>query len=681
MLKIRAIQIKVQTDNGDYESSFEFDNGLNIIRGNNTSGKSTLFQAVLYGLGMEELLGSKNERTMQSVLRDRVEYPKGTFHNVLQSVVNLEIENKEIITTQRIVKHNQRSPKLIRIFRGDLLSSPNKSFEFVDTWIHDKGGATNTERGFHFYLEQFLGWKIPDVVYAYNDIRKLYIQTVFPAFIIEQKRGWSEFLATIPYFGIRQAESRAIEFLLDLDVFETKKKKQLIKEHKNKLTQNWGVLFDEFRYLARRGGIEVMGITNKPEEIEEKNSIFPFVYQDDRKVSLSDFVSSLNLELEELNKVPIEAGKKDLEAMNNKIVKRQNTLNEKMYLWEDITQNLRLSKNQHENYNVQLKKVREELRKNKDAKKIYSLGGDALIDIAESKCPTCNQEIQDSLFAHSEEHIPMNIDENISYVKAQEKMIIAYLSSQEQTIRENERRAADLFKEINDLRAEIRTLKKELIEDERLPSIADIEKKVKLQNRVDFYNKFIIEVNEKIDEIYDLSKDWKQVLIDESKLPKELLSIEDSKKVSMLESKFKQLLSRFEYSSKSAANISISRDPDKQFLFPVVENETMRYNLRYDSSGSDWIRASWSYYCALFKVSQEKDTNHPKFLMLDEPAQQDMSDSSYSELLKELTKYKDGQVLIFSSFHNSEANYREVTEGITDFKLIEVKPKLMKPKE
>ena len=681
MLKIRAIQIKVQTDNGDYESAYDFDNGLNIIKGNNTSGKSTLFQAILYGLGMEELLGSKNERTMQSVLRDRVEYPKGTFHTVLQSVVNLEIENHQIITTQRVVKHNQRSPKLIRIFKGGLLSNPNESLEFVDTWIHDKGGATNTERGFHYYLEQFLEWKIPDVVYAYNDIRKLYIQTVFPAFIIEQKRGWSEFLATIPYFGIRQAESRAIEFLLDLDVFETKKKKQLIKEHKNRLTRNWGVLFDEFRYLARRGGIEIMGINNKPEEIEERNSIFPFVYQDDKKVSLSDFVSSLNLELEELNKVPIEAEKKDLEAMNNTIVKIQNRLNEKVYLWEEITQNLRLSKNQHENYNVQLQKVREELRKNKDAKKIYTLGGEALIDVTESKCPTCNQEIQDSLFAHSEEHIPMNIDENINYVKAQEKMIIAYLSSQEQAIRENERRAANLFKEINNLRAEIRTLKKELTEDERLPSIADIEKRVKLQNRVDFYNKFIIEVNEKIDEIFDLSKHWKQVLKDENKLPKELLSIEDSKKVSLLESKFKQLLSKFEYSSKSAANISISKDPDKQFLFPVVENETMKYNLRYDSSGSDWIRASWSYYCALFKVSKDKYTNHPKFLMLDEPAQQDMSDSSYSELLKELTNYKDGQVLVFSSFHNSEANYKEVTKGIMDFKLIEVKPKLMKPKE
>ena len=273
----------------------------------------------------------------------------------------------------------------------------------------------------------------------------------------------------------------------------------------------------------------------------------------------------------------------------------------------------------------------------------------------------------------------MNIDENINYVKAQEKMIIAYLSSQEQIIRENDKRATNLFAEIKNLRLEIRTLKKELIDDERLPSIADIEKKVKLQSKVDFYNEFIIEINEKIDDIYELSKDWKQVIQEEKKLSEVFLSVKDKQKIFSLENNFKKLLSGFEYSSKSTQNISISRDFDKDFLLPVVENGIIKYNLRYDSSGSDWIRASWGYYCALFKVSQDNNTNHPKLLMLDEPAQQEMSDSSYTELLKELEKYKDAQVLVFSSFHNSEINYKEVTAEIKDFKLIEVRPKLMKP--
>lgn len=274
----------------------------------------------------------------------------------------------------------------------------------------------------------------------------------------------------------------------------------------------------------------------------------------------------------------------------------------------------------------------------------------------------------------------MNIDENIAYVKAQEKMVIAYISSQEQSIRDNERRASSLYNEINELRGDIRNLKRELTADDRLPSVTEIEKRIQLKNKVEFYNRYVVELNEKISEIFELSQEWKQVLTDEANLSKELLSQDDKTKISLLESKFKELLSQFEYSSKSKANISISREPNKQFLFPVVANETMKYkyDLRYDSSGSDWIRASWSYYCALFKLP--KKTNHPKFMMFDEPSQQDVSDSSYSKLLKELTNYREGQVLVFASFRNSEVYYREVTKGITGFKLIEVKPKLMKPK-
>ena len=72
MIKINAINIKIVTPDGLYGFEQSFQKGLNIIRGNNSSGKSSLFQAILYALGLEELLGGKNEKTMQSVLKDQV---------------------------------------------------------------------------------------------------------------------------------------------------------------------------------------------------------------------------------------------------------------------------------------------------------------------------------------------------------------------------------------------------------------------------------------------------------------------------------------------------------------------------------------------------------------------------------------------------------------------------------
>ena len=94
MLKIRALKIEVNTTSGLFGTEYKFTNGLNIIRGDNSTGKSSLFQSVIYALGFEELLGGKNEKTMQSVLKDQVEFPRNTFHSITQSFIYLEIENK-----------------------------------------------------------------------------------------------------------------------------------------------------------------------------------------------------------------------------------------------------------------------------------------------------------------------------------------------------------------------------------------------------------------------------------------------------------------------------------------------------------------------------------------------------------------------------------------------------------
>ena len=59
MLKINAIRLEINTTGGLFGAELSFVNGLNIIRGNNSTGKSSMFQAILYGLGIEELLGSK----------------------------------------------------------------------------------------------------------------------------------------------------------------------------------------------------------------------------------------------------------------------------------------------------------------------------------------------------------------------------------------------------------------------------------------------------------------------------------------------------------------------------------------------------------------------------------------------------------------------------------------------
>ncbi|PWQ92602.1 AAA family ATPase, partial [Leucothrix pacifica] len=54
-LRFKRFKIVVQTTDSDYGFDCRFEDGLNIIRGDNSSGKSTLINSIIYSIGMEEL--------------------------------------------------------------------------------------------------------------------------------------------------------------------------------------------------------------------------------------------------------------------------------------------------------------------------------------------------------------------------------------------------------------------------------------------------------------------------------------------------------------------------------------------------------------------------------------------------------------------------------------------------
>ena len=56
---IRAVEIRINSGNERFGFRCKFDSGLNIIKGRNSSGKSTLVNTLMYALGLEELIESK----------------------------------------------------------------------------------------------------------------------------------------------------------------------------------------------------------------------------------------------------------------------------------------------------------------------------------------------------------------------------------------------------------------------------------------------------------------------------------------------------------------------------------------------------------------------------------------------------------------------------------------------
>lgn len=664
MLKIKALKININTDKGVYGTPLiQFNDGLTIIKGFNSTGKSTLFQSILYCLGLEELIGGKNEKTMQSVLKSEILNNENQIEaRVIESNILLEIEGSSIATVKRYISSESKNSGLVEVFDGPLLTFPNQ-YEYVPMYVHDKGAAdSNNAFGFHSFLEKLIGWELPNVQYKDGSQRKLYLQNIFPGFVIEQKAGWSDFFATIPYYALLDKETRAVEFLLNLDSWKIQQRKSKLKQDKNDLILDWRNKYTEFKSLAHQIACEIRGVSNQPEIIESKNAVYLVYVTEERTYNLTEYISYLEDEYSKIS---------DLEIPNvgDQAVESELKIN---YLNEQLSQlsinlstvinrkNLTISK--YNSFVERLSELENDKVQNEYHLKVKKKGADEGFAIAHDNCPYCSQGLNDSLLPKDIEIVPMQIEENLEYLKAQINLIKIYINNHRSDIDDLEREIERLNNKISETRSSIRTLKTQLVSDNRMPSVELIENRLKLKSKLDLYIRKYDELASFQEDFKMLSDEWVQILGEEKKLPKSLSPF-DHKKISELEQSFKSLLVYFHYRSKALDGISISRDT----LLPAVEG----YSLKFDSSASDFTRAIWSYTLALKETSERFEGNHPNLFVLDEPEHQDTGDNDFHLLLKRLGAYTNTQSIVFASFHQTESTFEACTEGV-EFNLIDL---------
>ncbi len=663
MLKIRSLKINITTNKGIFGNKFDFSEGLNIIRGNNTAGKSTIIQSMIYALGMEEIFGGKGIKVLQSVLKDEIEYKLEKL-KVVDSEVLLEIENKEVLTIKRSIISNKKDSKLVEVIFGPLLTEGG-NYNSKEMYLHDAGSAQDSEFGFHAYLEEFLNWKLPSLNYSDGTDRKLYLTTIFPTFIIEQKIGWSDFLATTPFYGLKNGESKSVEFILDLDLWNIEKKKQLLNNIKNDIILKWHYQYDILFELSRRGAMKIKGLTYDPEVIKSDQLINLLLEEDNKTYTIEDYIDNLNNQLNEIESKKYSlVGLKSVENENN-IKKLTDDVSIMSLQIESLCDELEGNKSRLNDYNLQLGLIENDLRKNISILKIEKFGGEINLNITLDICPTCNQELKDTLLDQNEKISTMSIEDNISFLKSKEQMIKAYInglniviSNLQNTIESGRNRL--IFK-----RSEIRALKQELVSDDRLPSTVEIEKKINLRNKIIFYRNLEEELETSIEKFNELSAQWVDVISKLKEIPKDTYSLNDTKKISQLESEFKRLVKYFGYSSKSINEIKISKDK----YLPIID----KYNIRFDSSASDLVRSIWAYTCSLYTVSEELKGNHPGLLIFDEPGQHSMSDESLKNLLLFLSN-SNAQSIVAASFNNDDEVFSTTTKDVK-FHLIHIPEK------
>ncbi len=660
MLKINRLKIEIVAANRTYQFDEIFSAGLNIIASDdNTRGKSSVLIAIYYCMGFEEIIGGLNEKILTSAYKTQIE-DKDTSWPVLESGVFLEISNgSENITIFRTAKHENRDSKLVTVYFSKLDDIYNSGTNFEEYYVHMPNAATN-KKGFHTFLEKFLNIELPLVPASDGADRKLYLQLIFASMFIEQKNGWSGIYSGMPYLAIKDAKKRVTEFVLGLGIFENERKRSELLNKERYQKEQWKNLYTEMSTLQSSVQCYVKNIPQAPEilssEFEENVAIVRTVGEN---VSINEWILQLQDEHDSLKTIrpKVIDNYDELQAELQEVEKVIEENNSEQNI---IQQELVISTRKIEEINKNLAIIKQDIINNKDALKLKKLGSELGSDVFQEKCPICNQKIQDSLLPVQHEMNIMSIEETINHLSAQKDMFefaLNYQKNKNQELRENLGRIRSaqmkLYRLAKSLRRDLYSIDEDLSE-------TIIYKRMNIEHNIQQLEEFKQKISGIIGRFRELSNKWRELLTEKAQLPEKGFNEDDKNKIEKLESNFIANLRNYEYTSISNVNaIEISKDN----YLPVID----KFDMKFDSSASDNIRAIWAYTMALLQTSNEYLGNHPGMLIFDEPAQHSIGAHDTKAFFESILKLGDNcQVIIGITLNN--VDIRKVISEIDEDK-------------
>ena len=644
MLKIDRVRIEVQTEEGLYGVDEKFEAGLNLLESeDNTCGKSSILEAIYYGLGFEEIVGGKGEKVLTSVYKTYLEHDDKKL-DVLESKIYLQISNgNEVVTLYRVAKMQNRDTRLISVYHADM-DKMGEATLIEDTYVHMSNSAVNNQ-GFHRFLERFMHLELPKVPATDGTQRKLYLQLLFSSMFIEQKHGWADLFSGMPILGIKDSKKRVLEFVMNLDTLSNEKKKEQLKLEEARIKKEWDILVKEIVLACTRETCDLVGMPMKPSILTTMNLNGIHILKN--KENIQDYIKELKKEYDEIERIKpkvvdnFEDLQEELNETENDIVSYEEDMK---WLREHIMQ----EKVAIQVLNSNLEMINTDLRNNKDAARLRKLGSELNCLTFKDICPICHQNIPDSLLPVVEDIEIMSIDENIRHLNGQKEMLEYAKESHIQNKKEMDEKLQVLQGKIFTLRRLAKTLRNDLYAVDDNLSEALVYKKIELQTKIDHLEGLMKFVEKRKEHFINMSDEWETYLQRKRELPKNKFSNDDYNKIKLLRNNFVSNLEEYNYKSViDKTEISISEDN----YLPVVE----QFDMKFDSSASDNIRGIWAYTVALLQVSMSKGGNHPGVLIFDEPVQHSIVPNDMKAFLDSIVKMgKRCQVIIGITVKDSD---------------------------
>ncbi|RBP84313.1 hypothetical protein EBI01_05910 [Marinomonas rhizomae] len=660
-MHINSVSAKILagTEDGLKPFGFEygFNPGLNILTGDNSSGKSTILSCMYYCLGMEQLMGSKGINALSPALHQVLNF-EGHPCNVYESSCSLIItanNGKQYTLTRRIVSSDEITINEILIFDG-ITTTP----KFVHS-ARDHG-----DQGFYQWLAEVNELEIFNVESFNGESTKpLYMQNVFSLAFIEQTKGWSDIFSMMPSFGIKDPRQKVVEYSLGLNSLELNMKLDQIKADKNQIKGEWKRIDNDLIYRAQATQLYLSIFDkNKPITDDKIEGIYAAELNNDGKeIKISQITKIIQKEIDDSDK-RIELTdtskdiSKDLISTREKIKESLSTFiserNDASGLYDE--EKVKLA-----SFKSSLSSTINDIQGFQDVKKLsISRNWESL---STSKCPVCENSVENKKDAELSKE---TIEKSIAFLKSQKSTYEKYIEASESVLERYVSALAYYDKSIALKRTQLDSIHKDLNSPSSQSVRGELEIQAELKHRLNDIKQFNSYLKYAKSRMKNLSKQY-FILDGEEKRLKGLVST-DEETILKFKRSFISLLDSFGYKSNGVKNITI-RDQAPHRLMPIVfiEGQEPQY-IRYVSSASDFVRSIWSYYLCLLEMG----SLHPGFLLMDEPGQHQMRVDSMKELLSHSSKLGKQVILAISQdrdYDKKDVNISALIEGIEPSKI------------
>jgi len=484
-LSLKRLLVKIKTmGGGPFGLDITFEQGLVVIRLDNTHGKSTCLNSIAYALGMEKGIGATSRFPFTPVMNKTLVFEKESY-TVVSSEVFLQISNDtDEFSLQRDIFNVHGDSNIIKVQKGcidDFLP------ELSDKYYINKQNDTNSERGFYTWLCKFIGWNLPIVPKTDGGESLLYPATIFPLLFVEQKRGWTGIQSTLPYyFKIKDVRKRAIEFIMDLGVHDLLVKKQKLKIKHSNLLSYWKQWHMQLSNKAKLVRGEVVGLKNQPHKEFSQYSIEIEMTHDKRQVLLDDLLIDKrnNLKIVKERRVQESNTGFDVQRVKALIMKKELSQQITQDNFDEASQKLQFLASNLTSVGLRLKSLNENKRKYEDLKKINELDLLDGLGVEEGSCPACEQPVADALLPNIVEHDVMSAEESLGYLKNQIKTFSFIIDNSRQEFEHQQQFVNTTRDDLFEIKAEIRRLKDSITDVSKTNLEEFIREEVKLEESI-----------------------------------------------------------------------------------------------------------------------------------------------------------------------------------------------------